>query len=158
MKIEWLNHTGYVVADMERALSFYRDLLGFKEERNQVLEGEFISGMIGFPDTKIHAVYLGIEDMRHSVELIQYINPPGEDIPPSKLNQGGATHLGVIVEDLDSVYEELTAEGVKFNGPPSFRANAEYPWARKVCMGQDLDGNWLEFIERPPATPGTTKV
>jgi len=28
MKIEWLNHTGYVVADMERALSFYRDLLG----------------------------------------------------------------------------------------------------------------------------------
>ena len=43
MEIEWMNHTGFVVSDMERSLEFYRDLLGLKEERNQILEGEFIS-------------------------------------------------------------------------------------------------------------------
>ena len=34
MKVEWTNHTGIVVADMERVLAFYRDLLGLREERN----------------------------------------------------------------------------------------------------------------------------
>ncbi len=47
MKVEWMNHTGFVVSDMERSLAFYRDLLGLKEERNHVLEGEFISQLVG---------------------------------------------------------------------------------------------------------------
>lgn len=28
MKVEWMNHTGFVVNDLERSLKFYRDLLG----------------------------------------------------------------------------------------------------------------------------------
>ena len=28
MKLQWLNHTGFVVSDMERSLAFYRDMLG----------------------------------------------------------------------------------------------------------------------------------
>ena len=28
MKVEWFNHTGIVVQDMEKSLAFYRDLLG----------------------------------------------------------------------------------------------------------------------------------
>ena len=33
-----MNHTGFVVSDMERSLDFYRDLLGLQEERNHILE------------------------------------------------------------------------------------------------------------------------
>ena len=39
MEVEWMNHTGFVVSDMERSLEFYQDLLGLKQERNQILEG-----------------------------------------------------------------------------------------------------------------------
>ncbi|HIN35213.1 MAG TPA: hypothetical protein EYM75_05665, partial [Dehalococcoidia bacterium] len=28
MNVEWMNHTGFVVSDMERSLIFYRDQLG----------------------------------------------------------------------------------------------------------------------------------
>ena len=28
MKVEWMNHTGFVVSNMDRSLAFYRDLLG----------------------------------------------------------------------------------------------------------------------------------
>ena len=59
MEVEWMNHTGFVVNDMERSLEFYQDLLGLKQERNQILEGEFISELVGYPDARLHIVYLG---------------------------------------------------------------------------------------------------
>jgi len=30
MKLEWLNHTGFVESDMERSLAFYRDMLSLQ--------------------------------------------------------------------------------------------------------------------------------
>ena len=36
MKVEWFNHTGIVVQDMERSLAFYKDTLDLQEERNDV--------------------------------------------------------------------------------------------------------------------------
>jgi lactoylglutathione lyase len=157
MKVEWMNHTGFVVSDMERSLDFYRDLLGLQEERNHILEGEFISQLVGYPNAKLHIVYLGAGDVRHSVELIQYLNPPGERIEPSDRNSVGATHLGIIVDDLDSFYEELSSQGFRFVNPPAVRPNATYPLARKGCYLQDPDGNWLELLERPPGPGSATQ-
>ena len=155
---KWMNHTGFVVADMERPLHFYRDLMGFTEERNVVVEGEYISRLAGYPDAKLHIVYLGLGDMRHAVELLQYLNPAGSPAVPVQRNSVGAAHLGIIVEDLDSLYGELSASGVRFVSPPALRPDAQYPWARKACYIQDPEGNWLEFMERQPPPPGTSIV
>ncbi len=157
MKVEWMNHTGFVVSDMERALDFYRDLLGLAEERDYVLEGEFISELVGYPDARLHIVYLGAGDLRHSIELIQYLNPPGEVAPLPDRRNVGATHLGIIVDDLDSFYQELSARGVRFVNPPAVRSDAVYPFASKGCYVQDPDGNWLELLERAPAPPNATQ-
>jgi catechol 2,3-dioxygenase-like lactoylglutathione lyase family enzyme len=35
MKVEWMNHTGFVVSNLERSLEFYRDLLGLEVERDK---------------------------------------------------------------------------------------------------------------------------
>ena len=157
MEVEWMNHTGFVVSDMERSRAFYRDLLGLQEERDQILEGEFISELVGYPNARLHIVYLGPGDMRHSVELIQYLNPPGDAVTLPQRHQVGATHLGVIVDDLDAFYQELSANGVRFVSPPAVRPGAVYPMARKGCYMQDPDGNWLELLERPPADAGVAQ-
>ncbi len=158
MEVEWMNHTGFVVSDMERSLEFYQDLLGLKEERNQILEGEFISELVGYPDARLHIIYLGSGDMRHSVELIQYLNPAGTPAVMPERHQVGASHLGVIVDDLDAFYAELSSRGMKFVSPPAIRPGAVYPMASKGCYMQDPDGNWLELLERPPAPEGTTQA
>ena len=158
MEVEWMNHTGFVVSDMERALEFYQDLLGLKQERNQILEGEFISELVGYPDARLHIVYLGTGDLRHSVELIQYLNPAGTTAAMPERHQVGASHLGVIVDDLDAFYAELSSRGVRFVSPPAIRPGAVYPMASKGCYMQDPDGNWLELLERPPAPEGTTQA
>ena len=113
MKLEWMNHTGFVVRDMERSLAFYRDLLGLKVEMDGIREGDEVSKVVGYPDAKLRAVYLGIGDMRHSVELIEYINPPGGQLPLAERNAVGAAHLGIIVDDLEALYADLLGKGVK---------------------------------------------
>ncbi len=158
MEVQWMNHTGFVVSDMERSLAFYRDMLGLSIERDQILEGEFISELVGYPDARLHIVYLGPGDMRHSVELIEYLNPPSVPVELPQRFQVGATHLGVMVDDLDAFYEELSAKGVRFVSPPAERPNPVYPAARKGCYMQDPDGNWLELLERGPAPPDATSV
>ena len=158
MEVEWMNHTGFVVSDMERSLEFYQDLLGLKQERNQILEGEFISELVGYPDARLHIVYLGTGDLRHSVELIQYLNPAGTPGTMPERHHVGASHLGVIVDDLDAIHAELSSRGVRFVSPPAIRPGAVYPMASKGCYMQDPDGNWLELLERPPAPEGTTQA
>ena len=158
MEVEWMNHTGFVVSDMDRSLEFYQDLLGLKQERNQILEGEFISELVGYPDARLHIVYLGTGDLRHSVELIQYLNPAGTPAAMPERHQVGASHLGVIVDDLDAFYAELSSRGVRFVSPPAIRPGAVYPMASKGCYMQDPDGNWLELLERPTAPEGTTQA
>ncbi len=143
--MEWMNHTGFVVSDMERSLAFYRDTLGLVVETDNIREGEAISRVVGYPNARLHAVYLGTGDLKHSIELIQYLNPPGGNITPTNRNDVGASHLGFIVDDLDSIYQELSAKGVQFVGPPVTRPENLY--ARKVCYLQDPDGNWLEMLE-----------
>lgn len=148
MKLEWLNHTGFVVSDMERSLAFYKDVLGLTEEMNGIREGAGISEVVGYPDAKLHVVYLGTGDLKHSVELIQYINPPGGKISPTERNAVGACHLGIVVDDLDAVYEDLSGKGAQFLGPPVVRESNIY--GRKVVYLQDPDGNWLELLEGSP--------
>ncbi len=157
MNVEWMNHTGFVVSNMERSLAFYRDQLGLEIERDQILEGEFISELVGYPDAKLHIVYLGLGDMKHSVELIEYLNPRSNAVPLPDRKDIGATHLGIIVDNLDEFYKELSSKEVRFLSPPAIRPNAVYPMAQKGCYMQDPDGNWLELLEQPPAPERTTQ-
>ena len=157
MNVEWMNHTGFVVSNMERSLAFYRDQLGLEIERDQILEGEFISELVGYPDPKLHIIYLGLGDMKHSVELIEYLNPRGNAAPLPERKDIGATHLGIIVDNVDEFYKELSSKEVRFVSPPAIRPDAGYPMAQKGCYMQDPDGNWLELLERPPAPERTTQ-
>ena len=37
MTVEWMNHTGLPVANMEKALSFYKEFFGLSVDRDSVL-------------------------------------------------------------------------------------------------------------------------
>ena len=75
MKVEWMNHTGFVVSDMVRALEFYRDVLGLRVQREMVMDGDIVSQLTGFENARVHIAYLG-NDLRHAVELVQFLEPP----------------------------------------------------------------------------------
>lgn len=157
MKVEWMNHTGFVVSDMGRALEFYRDVLGLRVQRDMVLEGDIVTQLTGFENAKVHVIYLG-NDLKHAVELVQFLEPAVTPWTRPPRNRVGTAHLGLIVEDLDSIYEDLSGRGYEFVNPPALRPDAVYPWARKVCYVYDPDGNMLELLERDAPPEGAETV
>ena len=57
-----LRHTGIVVKDLETALHFYRDLLGFKIVRKMEESGKYIDMICGMKNIKITTVKLAADD------------------------------------------------------------------------------------------------
>ena len=99
----------------------------------------------GFPGARRTLRFIGIED-NHRIELVKYHNPPGEDGYLRK-NQHGAMHICFLVEDLQTIFDDLTEKGIKFVTDPIFHDTPE--GRRGIIYLQDPEGNWLEFIQPP---------
>tara|TARA_Y100000590_G_scaffold461138_1_gene622054 strand:+ start:1150 stop:1608 length:459 start_codon:yes stop_codon:yes gene_type:complete len=147
MTVEWMNHTGLPVASMEKALKFYQELFGLSVEMDRILEGDILESMTGEPGIKVHIAYLGNGDGRHSVELVEWLNPKAKI---EHRNNIGAPHLGVFVDNVDHLYRKAVDMGIKMSNAPAIIEDAVYPSAKKIWLTQDIDGNWLEIMERAP--------
>ena len=113
-----IDHHSFTVSDMERSLEFYRDLLGLVVIKDVIRENlPSYDQITGFEDAHLHIGALQDEDDSFKLELIQYINPPGI-AAERDVHHVGASHLGLIVEDIHALYHRLLEAGVAFNCPP----------------------------------------
>ena len=74
------------------------------------------------------------------LELVEY-DPKGEPAAGAELNQPGATHLGLEVDDLDSVYDSLP-EGCETIAEPQTTESGT-----RICFLRDPDGTLVELLE-----------
>ena len=137
-------HTGFVVADIDKSIGFYQDIMGLKVVMQDERSGEYAEKLLGFRGAHIKIAYLGIGD-GHLLELVEYIVPRG-NISSIDRNDLGASHVCFIVEDIDNYYTNMSAKGLMFINPPSSLYDGDRV-VRKTLYGQDIDNNWLEFVE-----------
>jgi catechol 2,3-dioxygenase-like lactoylglutathione lyase family enzyme len=104
------------------------------------LFGELASRATGFAEARLLVAFLGKDGDNHTVELIQYVTPPGLERHAAK-NDLGATHLCFTVDNLDAAHAEFSDRGVRFESPPVQIGSL------KACLARDPEGNWPEFIE-----------
>jgi catechol 2,3-dioxygenase-like lactoylglutathione lyase family enzyme len=117
-EVTMLHHTGFTVADLERSVVFYRDLLGCDLIATQEKRGGYLAAIVGYPDAHVRMAHLRAPGSVHVIELFQYLSPDSERHPLEPRNVG-SSHLCFIVEDLDETYERLCAAGVdSFVSPP----------------------------------------
>jgi catechol 2,3-dioxygenase-like lactoylglutathione lyase family enzyme len=147
--INGLSHVNIGVSNMERSLSFYRDILGLqisvdREERYEQL------------DLHQHAVYLRWGDAPGSsfVVLDRQLNREPFGDPPV-LQQNGMNHFGFWVNDLDAILERARAAGLPV-GNGGLHDGAAYgsPNGGKVRsnMLRDPDGAYIQldqWVELP---------
>ena len=120
-KIHAIHHASIIVSETERALAFYRDLLGIEQcERPD----------LGFPGAWLQ---IG-EQQIHLLEL------PNPDPVTGRPDHGGRDrHIAFSVTGLDSIVDKLEEQGVPYTLSKS---------GRKALFCRDPDGNAVELIEQ----------
>ena len=110
------DHVALSVRDMEKAIAFYRDVVGMEK----VFDREFDAPMgklIGVPGTQVRIVHMKLADS--VIELFDYRHPKGrEPRPDAQQSDFGLTHIGFMVEDFWGTYQHLLDHGVEFLGEP----------------------------------------
>ena len=145
--IAGIHHVAISTPDAERALGFYRDLLGFEPLFDQSWPpGTAVADRI----TALHGSSARQVMLRRGnayLELFEYAAPePRHGDPQRPVCDHGITHLCLDVTGLDAEYERLREAGVAFHCPPQdLGAGVRTTYAR------DPDGNVVELQELSPA-------
>jgi catechol 2,3-dioxygenase-like lactoylglutathione lyase family enzyme len=155
MKIRNTSHIAIGVSNMERALHFYRDVLGLRVTLDDPQEnpGGMLSRVSGAQRPTRHGVYLRWEDGPDATFVVLSENRPtsGE---PLKINQVGIHHFAFWVDDLQETYEKVKAAGVPIVLQPTVFDTVAYgePSGSKVMttLFKDPDGTIIQLDQRVP--------
>jgi catechol 2,3-dioxygenase-like lactoylglutathione lyase family enzyme len=135
-----------VVADLERALAFYRDGLGFRVVSHGPGDPA-LPALLGLPGATIEeaVLRLGAEE----IALVRF-DPPGAPYPAgSRSDDLWFQHLAIVVSDMAAAYWQLAAQSpcvISTNGPERLPARNGGVTAVKF---RDFDGHPLELIQFP---------
>jgi len=111
------HHLAISVRDLEQALRFYRDMLGFEVDWDMDHRyGEAMSKVVGMPHADSHIIML--KGYGTKLELFKYYSPAGEVSGPKRQCDFGITHFALSVKNIHEIYDRLSKAGVEFNCPP----------------------------------------
>jgi len=138
--IKGFRHAAVVVRNMNKAIRFYRDILGFKVQKVITIKGKHLESIFNKKGIKLTYAKLyapGQGKREHPLFELHCWEKP--KIIPRK----GYNHVSFSVKDLDFEYKRLSKLGVKFISPPLNSPVTN----TKLCFGYDPDGNLIEFME-----------
>ena len=140
--IKSFRHAGIVVADLDRALAFWCDVLGFRVQRKMLETGPFIDALLGMKDVEVMTAKLAGQD-GNQVELLNFHSHPGLEGWQGTPSTTGLTHLAFTVGDLDSLCTRLADAGVQFFAAPQITPDG----GAKVVYARGPENLLLELVE-----------
>lgn len=142
---------GLTVADLDRSVAFFHDVLGFEKRAEIEVAGDALEHLEGVFGARVRraTLQLGAE----SIELSEYLAPRGRPIPAdSSSNDRWFQHIAIVVSDMDAAYAKLREHKVEHasSGPqtlPNWNPNAG---GIRAFYFKDPDQHVLEVIWFPP--------
>lgn len=127
------------VTDIDDALAFYTDILGFVAGDDIQLGEDFRWCTVVHPTQPELQVHLSTPSNPLSADLIAAMQRAQAE--------GGLPGIGLNVDDCRKTYDELLAKGVEFIQPPE-----ERPYGVEALM-RDNSGNWMVLVEPRAFSP-----
>ena len=121
-------HTCYRVFELERSVAFYRDVLGFVEQRRFPIRDEAINVFLAPPESPDQPLELTYNFGREE---------------PYDIGTGYG-HIALTVRDLDATLARLKGIGVDPERPPYTVSEG----GSRICFVRDPDGYRIELVER----------
>jgi catechol 2,3-dioxygenase-like lactoylglutathione lyase family enzyme len=141
---------GMTVADMNRSVTFFTDVLTFRKISDVEVSGETYDRLHGVFASRLRIVRLQLGD--ELVELTEYLTPRGRPLPiDSRSNDRWFQHMAIIVSDMDAAYVRLRQHGVEHSSPEPQRLPDWNPAAGgiKAFYFKDPDGHPMEILQFP---------
>ena len=142
---------GMTVADMERSVTFYTEVLSFQSVSDVEVSGEEYEHLEGVFGLRMRVVHLRLGD--ESIVLTEYIAPKGRPTPvDSRSNDGWFQHVAIIVSDMDRAYQWLRQHKVEHasSGPQRLPDWNPKAGGIRAFYFKDPDGHPLEILQFPP--------
>jgi catechol 2,3-dioxygenase-like lactoylglutathione lyase family enzyme len=146
-----VDSVGITVADVDKAVEFYSQVLSFRKVSDVEVWGdeyEHLQGLFGIR-MRVVRMQLGNE----FIELTEYLAPKGRPIPvDSRSHDRWFQHIAIAVSDMDKAYQHLRRYKVQH----ASTAPQRIPDSNIVAAGirafyfRDPDGHNLEIIYFPP--------
>jgi catechol 2,3-dioxygenase-like lactoylglutathione lyase family enzyme len=144
MKVSAPFEPGLVVRDLERALAFYRDVLGMTVVAINDVPPE-ITQRAGLTMNGYRVVRLDTDGGDRLKIMGPKDTPAANPSPDLILSRTGFVFLTYIVPDLKAVHAKLTAAGVKVR---TGKTPVEFKPGVSLLFAEDPEGNLVEFVER----------
>jgi catechol 2,3-dioxygenase-like lactoylglutathione lyase family enzyme len=152
MAISEIHHVGLSVADLERSVAFYRDILGFRKTLDMPLKGSNLEKLLKLrPGTKARSVIMQAgRAITGEVELIAFDPPSERPTGPKRAGDPGVFMLSFEVkgEELTAVYERLKQAGIRCFVDPLELPLPGYGSIKAISF-EDPDGIIIELIQLP---------
>jgi catechol 2,3-dioxygenase-like lactoylglutathione lyase family enzyme len=139
------------VADLDRAVTFYSNVLSFKRTSERSEDSTDYQELENVPGAKARVVRMRLGN--GFIDLTQYLTPKGKPIPPdSSSNDLWFQHLAIVVSNMAKAYERLRQNGVEAISHEPQRLpkwNLEAADIEAFYF-KDPDGHPLELLHFPP--------
>jgi len=142
---------GVTVADLDRSIEFYTQILHFQKDWEKEWTGaeiEHLKGVFGVR-VRVARLRLGNEE----IELSEYLAPQGRPVPQdSRSNDLWFQHVAIVVSDMPQAYRWLREHRVQHvsSGPETLPAWNPRAGGIQAFYFRDPDGHVLEIIHFPP--------
>ena len=131
------HHVGITVSDLDATTEFYQSVFDCEIIAEFSVDGDAFATGVDIENASAEFVHLDLGSVR--LELVAY-EPTGNDRLPADLNDAGATHIGITVDDVDEFYESLPSS-VETLSPPQTTETGT-----KICFLRDPDGTLIEVL------------
>ena len=132
-----LQYCNATVADVDEALTFYRDALGL-EVQNDVSSGKYRWVTLGTAAQPGLGIVLSVPHAGRS--------PVDGDALQALLAKGVLPMLVFASDDVDATFETLRASGAEVIQEPT-----DQPWGPRDCAFRDPSGNTVRITQLPAA-------
>ncbi|THE63630.1 VOC family protein [Salinadaptatus halalkaliphilus] len=132
------HHVGITVSDLEAVLPFYRDVLGLEVVDRFAVGGEAFAEAVDIERARGEFAHLEADDCR--IELVEY-DPEARASPATGLNQAGAIHIGLTVDDLENFVAGLPDDVDTLSEPRTTDSGTT------ICFLRDPEQNLVELLE-----------
>jgi catechol 2,3-dioxygenase-like lactoylglutathione lyase family enzyme len=148
--IDGARHAGITVSDLDRSLDFYCGLLGLELRLRRLYEEREIARIVDVPEaTAFDIAFIRIPGTSVEIELIEYRGCERKrwDGRPCDYGTG---HFALAVDDIDALYEDLSARGAVFRSSGAVEQVSGPRRGGKSIYLHDPDGYIIELSQRPP--------